>query len=218
MPIAPSALPVAATRSPPTRPSVRRIRSRAPRASRTAASPSTTAPGIAADASISRSRSQTSAAAIVAGRAAAAIRPSRSDARARPFPDLLLRVRPSNSCGADRAADHADERDERERVREGREEVRGDVGLALERDRDRAREAEQEPGAERPERVPLAEDDRGERNESAPCAHVLVERAGEPDREVRAAEGREHPGEDDRGVAHLEYGDTDGVGCLRMLA
>ncbi len=52
----------------------------------------------------------------------------------------------------------------------------------------------------------------------ATARHVLGEGADEPDREERAAERGEHPGEDDGPVADPVHGDADGVGGARMLA
>ena len=65
---------------------------------------------------------------------------------------------------------------------------------------------------------PLPEDHRGQGDVPAPAGHVLGEPAGESDREERATERRQHAGGDDRGVAHPEDGDPDGVGRARMLA
>ena len=59
---------------------------------------------------------------------------------------------------------------------------------------------------------------RRERDEAAAGGHVLVERADEADREVRAAERGEDARDDDRDVARLVDGDADRVRGARMLA
>ena len=68
------------------------------------------------------------------------------------------------------------------------------------------------------ERLPVAEDDRGQRDEAAARGHVLVERVDEPDREERAAGGREHARGDHRAVADAVDVDPHRVGRARMLA
>src|SRR6185436_2444046 len=214
----PSSLPTRAERE-PRRATDRAARRRPRRASTSATSPSTTAAGIAQAASISRRWSVSSATAIAAGSEAAAMSPTTTEAGALPFAIALpLLVRAADCRRADRAADHAHERDQCEHVRQGREQVRGDVRLPLQRDRDRAREAEEEAGREGAERVPLAEDDRGEGDVAAAGAHVLVEGAGEADREVCPTEGREHPRHDHGDVPDAVDRDSDRVRCARVLS
>ena len=78
----------------------------------------------------------------------------------------------------------------------------------------RIRTAAPRPGA--PARLPLAEDHRRERDEAAPVGHVEVERAVEADRQVDAAERREHARGDDRRVAGGDHLETD-RGCRAGL-
>src|SRR5439155_14106505 len=140
-----------------------------------------------------------------AGHAAREAIPAARDSPAAGFGALLLLVRTSNRRGRDRAADDAGDCDQRQYVRQReqenpREEVLPEVprgeGVVRQPLRERAREAEQQRGAERAERAPLAEDQGGERDEATALGHVLVERVDESDREVRASERRQHPGED----------------------
>src|SRR5918992_820413 len=101
---------------------------------------------------------------------------------------LLLDVRTPDGGRRDRATDQADERDEREDVRHGRDEVFRDAGLPLQRDGEREPEAEEEARGEGPSWTPLAEDNCRERDEPASARHVLGEAADEPDRQKGASE------------------------------
>src|SRR5262249_26857937 len=121
---------------------------------------------------------------------------------------LLLLIRPAVGGGRHRASDDTGDRDEGEDVRERLEQGAGaedrrrrvDVGGGH-RERERRREPEQARGAERPERLPLAEDQRREGDEPAAARHLLVERMREPDREVRPSHRREDARGGDTGVA-----------------
>src|SRR5256885_2203356 len=99
-----------------------------------------------------------------AGFASTASAPKNPAARAA---GLLLDIRPSGGGRPDRAPDHAGDGDERQDVRERLEEraplvaVRGRQPVG-----ERAREAEEQRGAPRVERLPLAEDERGEADEA----------------------------------------------------
>src|SRR2546423_4036738 len=101
---------------------------------------------------------------------------------------LLLDIRTAGSRRADRAADHAGDRDQREQVRQRLEE-RAPL-IAVRRRQpvgERARESEQQRRAPRRERAPLAEDERGEADEAGARGHLLVEGVHEADREIGAA-------------------------------
>src|SRR5437870_11991197 len=119
---------------------------------------------------------------------ATARRPTRTDAVARGFPTLLLDVWATNGCGWDAPADDAGDGDQGHNVREGEQQkqcggpARRDrhVGrvIALELVHERAREAIQHACRERPERAPVPEDQRRERDEAAAVRHLLLESAG----------------------------------------
>src|SRR5262245_55538237 len=117
------------------------------------------------------------AAAIAAGIAATARIPNRiAETRA----GLLLLIRAAVGRGRHRAADYACDGDEGEDVRQGQPDRLGTQhagGGVVVRRRDavgeRGREAEEAGGAERPERPPLAEDDRRERDEPLAAGHSL---------------------------------------------
>src|SRR5262245_65643616 len=109
--------------------------------------PSTNATGTATPAWRSRRSSRCSVTRTATGIAAVASRPQTSDqtaARFRGFVPLLLDVGAANCGGRDRAADHAGHGDQRQEVRQGRDQVRRDVRLALERDREGEAEPEEE--------------------------------------------------------------------------
>src|SRR4051794_15143334 len=140
-----------------------------------------------------RTSSRTREAAMPAGTARIASVPSRTAATAD-----LFDVRAANGGGRYRPADDPRDGDQREDVRQGLEEQlvrlpRLDEPEPL---RQRAREAEEERGGESSYRSPATEDQRGECDEAATGGHVLRERVVEADREERAAERREHPGQD----------------------
>src|SRR6188472_3398466 len=114
--------------------------------------------------------------AAAAGIVASPSRASTTDqpaARFRGRGPLLLDVRATNSRWWDRAADYAGHRDQGQEVRQSRDQVRRDVRLALERDRERKPEAEEQRRHERPARPPLPEDDRRQRDVAAAAGHVL---------------------------------------------
>jgi len=146
--------------------------------------------------------------------------PARALLRARSLRGYLLLVRAPDRCRRDRAADHAGDCDQREQVRERREEraVRRPGIDVLELRSESAREAEEECGPEGGERPPVAEDQRGEGDEPAPGRHVLRERVDEADRQEHASQG----GQRSRGrhgrVPDAVDGDSDRVGSPRMLA
>src|SRR5918911_669022 len=201
--------------SPPARPRVRSLRRRARRARRSARAPRSAATGIAAEAWRSFTRAESWASATPAGSAATASRPA---ATAQGAAGLLLLVGTANGGRRDRAADDAGDGDQREHVRERVEERAVDVPVVLaEALRERRREPEQKGGPEGAERPPLAEDERGERDEAPAGGHVLVEGVHEPDRQVRPAERGEDAGEGDGGVACGVDRDPDRVGRARVL-
>src|SRR4051812_42927718 len=152
---------------------------------------------------------------IAAGTASAPTRPrtTASDARW-----LLLDVGAANCCGWNRAADHTGDGDQRQDIRKRLEEYRRRVGVRGESERERCRRTEEHRRRLGAERTPVAEDDRGECDEAPAVRHVLVEGADEADREVRAAERSESPGDDDRDVPRLVDGDPDGVCRARVFA
>src|SRR4051794_35265592 len=186
-----------------------------PRISRRAATLASAATGIAQAASSNATWVSYRATATATGIASTATRPNTTARDGRP---LLLCVRAANSCGRDGAADHAGDRDEGQDVRQRLEEHGRGVGVRRETEREGRRRAEENRGCVRAEGPPVAEDDRSERDEAASRRHVLAERADEADREVRAAERRENPGDDDRDVARQVDGDADRVRRTRMLA
>src|SRR5919201_915166 len=215
-PRTPRTRPARAAPSPPARPSVRSERRRARRASQSAATPSTAATGIPPAAWRSFTRAETCASATAAGSAATASRPAR---KAPGAAGLLLLVGTANGGGRDRAADDAGDGDQREDVRERVEERAVDVAVVLAQALgERGREAEEERGPKGAEGSPLAEDERGQRDEPAPGGHVLVEGVDEADREVGAAQGGEDAGERHSRIARRVDRDTDGVRRAGVLA
>src|SRR6266404_888058 len=146
--------------------------------------------------------------AMPAGTAAKAISPrsSASDARW-----LLLRVRAANGGRWDRAPDHARDRDQGQDVWERLEEDGRRVGIDRKAERKRGRRAEEQRRREGAERTPVAEDQRGERDEAAAGRHVLVERPDEAHREVRTAEGRQDARERDGEIPREIDRDADGL-------
>src|SRR3954452_21693572 len=104
---------------------------------------------------------------------------------------LPLDVRLAVGSRWPRAAEETNERDEREHVGQGVQQVRRDAGHRLEPVGQAAREPEEQAGPECAVCSPLAEDPRRQGDEPAPGGHVLAERADEPDREVGAAQRRE---------------------------
>ena len=125
--------------------------------------------------------------------------------------------RPTAAGGT--AADHAGDGDQRQHVRKGLEEDGAGVGVRRRGGtRARSRQPNSIAARERAERPPVAEDERGERDEAAAGGHVLVERVDEADREVRAAERGEHAGDDRRRCSGSVDGDADGLRRARMLA
>src|SRR5262249_39860339 len=159
------------------------------------------------------------------GSDAAPTSPNRNAVQALPRTDgrtpLLLTVWTAIRSRRDRAADHAGDGDQRQDIRERLEEQRRRAALreiGRQAVAERAREPEQQAcgvGAERP---PVAEDDRGDRDEPPPARQVLVEEADVADREVRAAERRECAGGDDGPPADPVDVDANGVRRPRVLA
>src|SRR5262245_48278407 len=146
-----------------------------------AAIASTAATGTANPAWSSRRSSRHSVIAIAIGITTTASRPRTTETAAARFrglsaATLLLDVWTAIGGWRDRAADQAGDRDQGQDVGNGRDQVGGDVRFTLERPCEREPEAEEQRGDERPARPPLAEDDRGERDEAAPGGHVLLER------------------------------------------
>src|SRR5438105_5522796 len=134
------------------------------------------------------------------GMTSAAARPTTTEATARGLPlrrsrggRLLLSVRETNGGRRYGASYHAGDGDEGNKVRERGEQltVVGPGFHVLELRRQGACEPEQERGAEDAEGAPVAEDQRGERDEPSAGGHVLAEGVHVPDREEGAAAGRE---------------------------
>src|SRR5262245_629000 len=88
---------------------------------------------------------------------------------------LLLHIRYSQGLRRRRAADPPRQHDHRQNVRDHLNELVGDVYSALHTNRDRLGEAEEEAGDESADRIPFAEDQRGQRDVSAPGGHVAGE-------------------------------------------
>src|SRR5215475_14335842 len=135
------------------------------------------------------------------GSDAAPTSPNRNAVQALPRTDgrtpLLPSVRTAIRSRRDRAADHARNGDQRQDIWERLEEQRRRTALrevGRQAVAERAREPEQQAGGIGAERPPVAEDDRGNRDEAAAAGQVLVEEADVPDREVRAAERGECAG------------------------
>ena len=100
-----------------------------------------------------------------------------------------------------------------------RDEVFGDVGFALERNRDReAGKPKRSVAANAPTGPPLAEDNGSEGYVAPPARHILGEAPYEADREEGAAQRGEDARGDDGRVANAVDRDSDGVGRLRVLA
>src|SRR5688572_9042105 len=95
--------------------------------------------------------------------------------------------RPAERGRRHRAADDTGERDDGEDVRDHLDELRGDQLQTLELDLQRVGRREEEAGEGDALRIPLAEDDRGERDEAAPRGHAVAELML-IEREVRTAE------------------------------
>src|SRR5215210_6262931 len=104
---------------------------------------------------------------MAAGTAATARRPSSTAPTARQFRVLLFLVGTSIGGRRDRAADQAGDGDQGDDVRKRRDQVRRDVRLALQRDREREAESEQQGCRECEPRTPLSEDDGGKCDEAA---------------------------------------------------
>ena len=196
------------------------------RARASAARPSTTTERDR-EARVERARSAAEAREV--DRDAAASRRTASPATSEPHAARCRRLEPRYcltygrpiDAGRDRAADDTGDRDEREHVRQRVEEERRGAALREVRWKavaERAREPEQKARSERPERPPVAEDERGEGDEAAAAGDVLVEEVHVSDREVRAAERGEGAGGDHRAVADPVDRDADGVGSARVLA
>jgi hypothetical protein len=83
---------------------------------------------------------------------------------------------------------------------------------------DRLEEAEEQAGAERGPGPPLGEDQRGQRDEAAPGAHVLDEARGEAGGEIGAREAAQEAADRHRGEAQPHDRDAGGVDGGRVLA
>ena len=77
---------------------------------------------------------------------------------------------------------------------------------------------EQQRAGQGADRRPSAEDDRRQRDEAAAGGHVVLERAGSLEGEVRAGEPGEDAGDDDVPIAQPDDVDADRVRGARMLA
>src|SRR5262249_26832986 len=159
------------------------------------------------------------------GSDAAPTSPNRNAVQALPRTDgrtpLLLTVRTAIRSRWDRAADHAGDGDQRQDVRERLEEQRrraafrevgGQAGAEC------GRQAEEHAGRVGAEWPPVAEDDRGDRDEAAAAGNTLVEEADVPDREIHSAERRQRAGQDDRAPADRVHVDADRVRRAWVLA
>src|SRR5262249_2908992 len=104
---------------------------------------------------------------------------------------LLLHIRYSQGLRRRRTADPPSQHDHRQNVRDHLNELVGDVYSALHTNRDRLGEAEEEAGGESADRIPFAEDQCGQRDESAPGGHVAGEERILADRQIGAAEAGE---------------------------
>src|SRR5215475_10518538 len=104
---------------------------------------------------------------------------------------LLLHIRYSQGLRRRRAADPPRQHDHRQNVRDHLNELVGDVYSSLHTNRDRLGEAEEEAGDERADRIPFAEDQCGQRDESAPGGHVAGEERILADGQIGAAEAGE---------------------------
>src|SRR5579862_477316 len=200
----------------PGRETLRSIRYRARRTRLTARSPSTKATGTAtSSACTSVTRCTSHEAATPAGSAATASVPTTMPTR----PTLLLDIWATVGGGRARAPDHAGDCDQGEHIGQSLEQDRARARVGRQTVRECSREAEEKrcaPGAERP---PVPEDHRRERDEAAALGHVLGEAAAaEADREVGAAEGCQHPGDNHGRVADAVNVDADRVRCAWMLA
>src|SRR3954447_7509437 len=189
---------------------------RARRASAIASSESTKPTTIAISSpSTRRTSSSRREAATPAGTARIASAPSRTAATAD-----LFDVRAAHGGGRGRPGEHPRDGDQREDGRQGLEQQL--VGLPrlhlAEPLGERARKAKKERGGERADGPPAAEDQRRERDEAAAGGHVLRERVVEPNRQERAPERGEHPGDDHGHVPRAVDGDAHRVGGFRMLA
>src|SRR3569832_2471898 len=93
---------------------------------------------------------------------------------------LLFLVRDAEGAGGARGADEAGEDDDGQHVGDDLDELRryllaAEEADALELDGEGLGEAEQQAGEHRLDQAPLAEDERGERDEAAAGAHVARE-------------------------------------------
>src|SRR5215510_5258685 len=100
---------------------------------------------------------------------------------------LLLHIRDSQSLRRRRAADPPRKHDHRQNVWDHLNELIGNIYSALHSNRDRLGEAEKEAGEERADRIPFAEDQRGQRDEAAPGGHVAGEERILADGQISAA-------------------------------
>src|SRR4051812_40880895 len=111
---------------------------------------------------------------------------------------LLLDIRTAGGRGADRAPDHAGDRDQREHVRQRLEERPPLVAVRRRQPvGERTREAEEQRRTPGREWTPLAEDERSQADEAGTRGHLLVEGVHEADREVGAAHCSDCAGGDD---------------------
>src|SRR5436309_11564317 len=219
----PRSFPTRAARRPPARPSVYSRFLRARRASPTAKSPSTSEPQVAAVAwtSVTRPSCRATAKATTGSRSPSRAHSKEPRAASLRIRALLLLVRASIGGWRNGAADHACDRDQgqdvRQRLKERRVRVGPRVGVR-QPERQRRREAEQERRPEGAERPPVAEDQRGERDEAPARGHVLVERADEANGQKRPTERCEHSRRDDRRAAHGADVDAHRGGRARLAA
>ena len=89
---------------------------------------------------------------------------------------------------------------------------------ALQPDRDRIEQAEQEAGAERRPGAPFGEDQRRQRDEAFAGRHVGQEAGRLPDRQIGAGEAAQDAADDDRRIAQTRHGNARGIDRRRVLA
>src|SRR5829696_6506491 len=121
--------------------------------------------------------------------------------------------------GAADAPDDTGDNDDRDDVRHAVEQLGRDVDAQDRQQRlGGVREPEHQRSSERIDRVPRAEDHRGERDEAAARAHVHLERAGRREAQGRAGDAREQPGHQQGAIPDPDDVDADGAGGRRLLA
>src|SRR5258708_6241819 len=123
----------------------------------------------------------------------------------------------SQGGGRHRSSDDPREGHDREHVWDHLHELTGDRMRSLEADLKRLRRGEKETRESGSLRIPSAEDGRGERDESASRRHAVSELML-VERQIRAAQRRQHSAECDSNVSHACHGHSHGCGGGGMLA